>query len=86
MSKKRNPSKHFRREKRYLCSIGLFNLKPDWYMQCGCCVHHLPEDGDSMYGDYTPAWCLKKCRELKDIELPKRPKCFRRFCGKRKMI
>lgn len=78
MSKKKNPSKHFRREKRYLCSIGLFNLKYDWCKPCGCCVYLLPGDGDNMWGDYIPSWCLKKDKAIKDIELAKRPKCFRR--------
>lgn len=78
MSKKRNPQLHFRRDKRYFCSYGLFDMKSDWIKPCYSCTHYRCEDGSIMDGDYSPSWCVKKDRQVDDIKTSKRPKCFRR--------
>lgn len=78
MSKKRNQSLHFYRNKRYFCSIGLFDFREDWVKPCSLCAHYRYADGSELYGDYSPAWCAKKDMPVYAIETSKRPKCFRR--------
>lgn len=78
MRKRRNPSLHFRKNKRYFRHYGLFDMERDWIRPCYFCTHYRYEDGSVMDGDYSPSWCVKKDKPLDEVKTAKRPKCFRR--------
>ena len=78
MSKRRNPTRHFRRDTKYYFKYHItWNDRRDWMIPCCHCIHLIGEDGSELYGDYSPAWCNKKCKPIREIKTAKRPKCFR---------
>lgn len=78
MSKKKNPSLHFRKGKRYFFRYNPFDMKCDWIIPCYLCTHYRCEAGSIMDVDYSPSWCVKKDKPLDEVKIAKRPKCFRR--------
>lgn len=77
MSKKQNPTRHFRRDTKYFFKYRItWNDRRDWYVPCCQCIHFIGEDGSELDGDYSPAWCNKKCTPIKETKAAKRPKCF----------
>ena len=78
MSKKRNPTRHFRRDTKYFFKYRItWNDRRDWVISCCRCIHFIGEDGSEYDGDYSPAWCNKKCKPIRENKTAKRPKCFR---------
>lgn len=79
MSKKRNKAIHFRKNKRYFCRFGFFDMECDWITKpCYFCTHYREYDGSIMDGDYSPNWCVKKNKPIDEFRTAKRPKCFYR--------
>ena len=78
MNKRRNPARHFRRDTKYYFKYRItWKDRRDWTIPCYHCIHFIGEDGSELYGDYSPAWCNKKCKPIRIIKTAKRPKCFR---------